>query len=255
MAIYVDVGCAQFENMNELRKYPFAEDSSLSEPSGREMPSGIIADAHFVVPDLLARSRSTRIQDGESIGLLGTRGSGDEMPSVVLSSLHLSSYMISACFTSRSGSELNALSITVSSSRFRPYSPYRLQKLAGAHDIGGFVSFGNVSFPDWTENYRPENARIHDGCISAISPSGLRCFVDPRSGEIVKGDAKIDFSGYVTAEKSGKSVRLSLDEGADVDLASACARISGSEACGATAIRSINGVLPDEDGNIVLWFH
>ena len=79
--------------------------------------------------------------------------------------------------------------------------------------------------------------------------------MDRRSGESLSGDVQIDFSGYVNSEKSGKSFRLALDDGASVELASECAKVSGADACGATPIVSINGVRPDENGNIVLWFH
>ena len=79
--------------------------------------------------------------------------------------------------------------------------------------------------------------------------------MDPRSGESVSGDAEIAFSGHVSASRSGKSFVLSLENGSDVELASECAMASGHDVCGATPIRSINGIRPDKDGNIVLWFH
>lgn len=229
MAMYDDIAAAQFENVNALRSYPFAEGSSLVDRLGRELPRDVVVDLHFVVPP----------------------ASGMPLPGVSMTSVHLSRSMVSACFASGG----NALSVIVSRDDFRPYFPYRLEKLAGSSDAGGIVTFGDFGFPGEPETYFLDGAAVHPCCVAVASPPKLRSFFDPRSGDSVSGDAEIAFSGYVTASRSGSSFRLGLEDGASEELASECAKVSGAEACGATPISSINGVRPDADGNIVLWFH
>lgn len=242
MGIYVDMASAQFENSNSLRLYPFSSGSTLVDSTGRELPAGAVVDVRLVVP--------ASFQKPESF-------SEGNVPEAYMTSFHVSKSMVSACFVSGGA----ALSVTVGADEFKPYFPYRLEKLAGSEDIGGVVTFGDIEFPGFPETYFMKDAEgnrtaaIHRCCVVSAKPPALRRFVDRRSGESLSGDVQIDFSGYVNAEKSGKSFHLSLEDGAAVELASECAKVSGADACGATPIISINGVRPDENGNIVLWFH
>lgn len=246
MGIYVDMASAQFENENALRMYPFEIGSSLVDKNGKELSRDAIVDLHLFVPATL----------GDPSEII--HADMDDLPRVSLSSFHVSNHMVSACFRCGSAS----LSVTVSRDSFRPYFPYMLEKLAGSEDAGGVVTFGDIDFPGFPETYffrdrfdGDVGVIVHPCCVSAAKPASLRSFVDQRSGDRLSGDVEIDFTGYVKSEKSGKSFRLSLEEGADAELASECAKASGADACGATPIVSINGVKPDENGNIVLWFH
>lgn len=250
MAIYIDTATAQFENVNTLRHYPFRADCSLMDADGRLLPSEIISDASFVVAAELASQGDAPVD---------VRNPPDA-PIVRLTGVHLSQSMISVCFLSRYQGTDNALSITVAAENFRPYFPYRLQPLAGTSDTGGVVSFGSVEFPGFPNMYRfaggaLDNAIIHPSCVCMAKPAGLHSLVDRRSGSRVSGDVGIVFSGYVESVQDGKSVALSLAEGAAEELASDCIDMTGGNPCGATPIQSINGIRPDDDGNIVLWFH
>lgn len=244
MAVHVEMADAQFENMNALRAYPFSEGSSLVDRSGKKLPDDLVVDVHLVVPNLGARSDSSE-SSGRDVAL----------PEVRLVSAHISRNMVSVCFRSEAEGHVSALSATVSSGNFRPYFPYRLEKVAGASDIGGVVSFGNVEFGDFPETFFLDGAFVHPCCVSVMRPPALRRIVDPRSGDYVSGDVEIVFSGHVSASSEGGAFRLSLEPGSADELASECVRESGGNACGATPIRSINGIRPDDDGNIVLWFH
>lgn len=250
MAEFHDMAIAQFENVNALRTYPFADGASLVDRDGKELPRDVVVDVHMTVPAYFANPSS-----GMALGV---------HPAVYLTSMHLSTHMVSACF--RTGSPgltgITALSVTVAAENFRPYFPYRLDRLAGRDDIGGVVTFGDISFPGFPETYIFGSRRdgdfgieVHPCCVSVARPCRLRRFVDRRSGESLSGDVDFGFTGYVRSTKDGKSFALSLEDGADRELASECVRMSGTDACGATPITSINGVRPDEDGNIVLWFH
>ena len=243
MAVYSDMASAQFENVNSLRSYPFSDISDLVSNDGKIVPSDVIVDLHIVVPS------SSFDSSGES-------SFGNEMsePVVRMTSLHLSSSMVSACFVSFSGNEKNAVSVIVSRETFVPYMPYRLEKLAGSSDIGGIVTFGDFEFPGVPETYFMD-AVVHPCCVSSANPPRLRKFIDPRSGESVSGDVSMSFTGYVGVSKTGNSFHLSLEKGAEEELSSECAKATGAGACGATPISSINGVRPDKNGNIVLWFH
>lgn len=241
MATYVDMAAAQFENLNELRLYPFADGSSLKDRQGRDLPLDTISDVHMVVPSGISNPDS---------GL-----DESNMPVVRLASVHMSATMVSVCFVSDMDGARQALSVTVARDGFRPYFPYRLEKLSGSYDIGGAVTFGDFDFPGFPETYFLDGAVIHPCCVAVAKPPELRSFVDRRSGESVSGDVDIRFSSYVEHEKYGKNFRLSLEPGAYKELMSACADMSSADVCGATPIVSINGVAPDSEGNIVLWFH
>lgn len=241
MSAYVEIADAQFENVNELRNYPF--ESLVVDSDGVEFPTGLLVDAHFFIPDFPFGGSSDSSSDAP------------DLPIVRMSSFHLSSHMLSACFSYVGGSCSGALSVTIASSRFKPYFPYRLEPVGGSENAGGIVSFGNVEFPDGPNTKTFTDARINPCCVAACRPAGVRAFVDHKSGESISGDVRIDFSNHVIAKRVGNAFALELEKGSDSELASACAKISGSDACGATPIRSINGIRPDDDGNIVLWFH
>ena len=247
MAAYVDMESAQFENVNSLRMFPFADDASLLDREGRALPLDSIVDAHVFAPADFGNPQQISLE---------------AMPIVRLSSFHLSKSMVSACFVSECDGSRCAASVTVTAGNFVPYSPYRLEKLTGSYDMGGVVSFGDIfskfgsaDRDGLPETYFFDDARLHPCLVVPAKPAGLRSFIDPRSGERVSGDVAISFTGYVNASKDGRSVELSLVSGADVELASECAKATGADVCGATPIASLNGIRPDEYGNIVLWFH
>ena len=220
MSAYIHMATAQFENANALRNYPFREGCALVDDLGRRLPRNVIADLRMFVP--------ADVQNGVP----------SEFPEVRMTSVHLSQSMVSVCFSSKFGEVLSALSVTVAAGNLKPYFPYRMEKLAGSHDIGGVVTFGEMELPGMPETYRfnpsAGNADVHPCCIAACKPAALS----------------------VDVERAGKSFRLSLEDGAAAELASRCDELEGGVGvCGATSIKTINGIRPDEDGNIVLWFH
>lgn len=242
MAIYSDMDVAQYENVNALRSYPFACDGPIVSTSGFELPTGTIVDLRMVVPADLPENGEAQIAVSPPA-------------SVKMTSLHVSESMISVCFRSESGGRSDALSVTVTRETFKPYFPYRMEKLIGSSDIGGVVTFGDILFPGSPETYFFNDAEIATCCIAVAKPPALRSFVDRRSGESVSGDVDISFSGHIVAEPSEGAFRLSLQNGSAEELMSECNDVNAGNACGATPISTINGVSPDEYGNIVLWFH
>ena len=242
MSIHEDIAIAQFENVNSLRMYPFYDGGNLIDRRGKVLPSDIIVDIKMVVPAVFPNPESGIVHG--------------YLPNVNMTSVHLSGSMVSACFVSYGGTKpVAAMSITVSTENFKPYVPYMMNRLYGSDDIGGIVTFGDIDFPGQPETYILDHAMVDPCCIVSAKPCGVRSFVDRRSGEKASGDVSIDFSGYISTNRDGRSIALSLEEGAAEELMSECFSGEGVGDCGATPIRSINGVEPDDDGNIVLWFH
>ena len=248
MAYSSDLANVQFENENELRKYPFSDGSSLADMFGREVPLDLVSDVHFSVG---VGADDVSFLPEEAGGMFKELA----LPTVKLASAHLSPYMVSVCFRSKMGGRTDALSVTVKAEDFTPYFPYRMEPLLWSSGIGGFVSFGNLKFPDFPETYFLDNAEVHPCCVSAVRRNSLTAFVDPRSGEKVSGDVEIAFSEHIAAKRDGSAYSLSLEEGSGDALMSECLKSGGMDSCGATPITSINGVRPDPDGNIVIWFH
>ena len=220
------LGSIQFENANEGRSYPFADDAALETADGLRLPDDVVVDLRIVAP----------------------AGAGAS-----LSSVYLSSRMASLCV--RVGS--SALSCTVSRDAFRPYVPCRLERLAGLEDVGGVVTFGQFEFPTTPVAYRfaPGSARLADCVVAEYTPAGLRKFIDPRTGQSLSGDVRLDFSAYVQASRTADGVLLELAPGASGALLSDCDREIPGNPCGATPVARVNGVAPDDKGRLVLWFH
>jgi hypothetical protein len=233
-------GVVQFENANGLRSYPFVDGVSLVSRGGDVLPDGIVTDVHVVVP-----AGSTPIEQG------------DDDTVAKVTSVHVSNAMVSACVTVyRGGSVIAALSAMVAAESMTPYMPYRMSRIAGSEDCGGVITFGDFDVPPHPVTYVLDDAKICDGCVALFDPPQLRSITDRRNGRSVRGDVKIDFSRHIVAGKTREGyIKLSLEEGSADELMSSCAKQMHENPCGATPITSINGVLPDSQGRIVLWFH
>lgn len=223
-------GAVQFENANEGRSYPFADNAVLKTVDGTTLGDHVVADMHLVVP----------------------RG-----VEAYLSSVYISEHLISVCVRIvEDGASIAALSCMVSADRFEPYVPYRLEKSTGGQDIGGIVTFGAIDLEADRGTYRFKNGvPLADAALVKYVPAKLRRFIDDRTGESLSGDVDIEFSGYVETSKTGDGVKLSLSPGAEKALLSKCDRGRSDNPCGATPVASINGVLPDDKKRIVIWFH
>lgn len=221
----------QFENANEGRSYPFADNATLVSDSGEVLPDGVVADMHLVVPKGMDAS---------------------------LASVYLSGRMLSVCIKVESaGKVVAALSRTVKADVFEPYVPYAMEKLTGSEDVGGVVTFGQVEFPSVPTVYRFSRKRIPlaESAVAKYTPAKLRKIVDDRTGESVSGDVKVKFSAHVDVSRDEDGVHLVLRQGSNDVLLPACDRVVHSDPCGATPVQSINGVLPDDKDRIAIWFH
>lgn len=232
----VEPGVIQYENVNENRSYPFADDAVLETIDGRMLPDNVIVDVRIVVP------------------IAGSN------PYKFMSSLYISKSMISACFYVLStGNTRVALTVTVHRDSFVPYMPYRLEQISNSptYCSGGIITFGDIDFDSCTGSYRfnAGQAVLSDNVVLFKEESRLRSIVDDRSGKKITGDVKIEFSSHVTARKEGRNVELGISQTSNDILLSDCDRNRSRTPCGATPITSINGVLPDDKRRLVIWFH
>lgn len=223
-------GIIQFENANEGKSYPFADNANLTADSGVILNDNIVADMHLVIP---------------------------KSAEAYLSSVYISDNMISVCIKVVTGSSVGALSCTIKSSSFEPYIPYRLEKLTGSEDLGGIITFGAVNFSSSKGSYRfsRNTVRISESAISKYTPAGLRRIIDDRTGESVSGDVNLEFTSYVQTVKGDDGIKLDLTKGANDALLTKCDQDVVENPCGATPITSINSVSPDNKNRIVIWFH
>ena len=232
----VEPGVIQYENVNENRSYPFADDAVLETIDGRILPDNVIVDVRVVVP---------------------SEGSNKDK---FLSSLYISKSMISACFyVLTSGNTRIALTVTVHRDSFVPYMPYRLEQInnSSTYGSGGVITFGDIDFDSCAGSYRFNDGKaiLSDSVVLFKEESRIRSIVDDRSDKKITGDVKIEFSSHVTARKEGRNVELGISQASNDILLSDCDKNRSRTPCGATPITSINGVLPDEKRRLVIWFH
>ena len=266
----------QFENANEGRTYPFSDNATLVSEDGLVLPDGFISDLHLMVPHgCSAYLSSAHVSRGmvsvcirvmsldKELRLFRSRFDFSLVRKVVeADSLGVTkeefnkilAKLRSVNYHSR-GSD--AMSVTVRASELEPYVPYRLEPLTGSEDFGGVITFGQIELPETPVTYRFQDCAVKvDECaLARYEPARVRSFVDPRTGERASGDVRLSFSAHVSSSRDGNGARLSLDEASRSGLLSDCDRNRPANACGAVPIEAINGVRPDDEGRIVIWFH
>lgn len=266
----------QFENANEGRSYPFSDNATLVSSDGKSLPDSLITDLHLVVPHgakpylssvYLSRNMLSvciRVMDVDKefrlfkskfdFRLVRELLNADTIGTTKEEFNKLLAKLKTLNFHARG---TDAMSVVIRPSEFEPYRPYRLEPMTGSEDFGGIVTFGQVEFPEVPVTYRFDDGAIPitEGAVARYETARVRKFIDPRTGESASGDVSLGFSSHVTAVKENNGVRLILDEAAKTELLSKCDRKRPSNACGATPIRSINGITPDADKRIVIWFH
>ena len=188
MAVHEHVSVAQFEHVNALRKFPFSDGSSRIDRYGRELPEDFLVDAHMVIPVKFGNPES---------------GIDSCEWSVRMTSAHISRNMISSCFVFERSGKTSAMSVTVASADFKPFYPYRLEKLAGTEDFGGIVTFGNVMTSPYLFNLCAERGV----CVSMFSEHGkfLARVEGPVSGNVLLRLAQM--RAYEDKERKGELAR------------------------------------------------
>lgn len=267
----------QFENANEGRTYPFSDLATLVSDEGLQLPDSLVTDLHIIAPHgctaflssvhlskgivsacfrILSVEKELRAFENKfDFCLIRRLIEADSLKMTKAAFNELLGKLKDLQYSTRSA---DGLSVVVKASDFESYRPYRLEQLSGSEDIGGIVTFGNIEFPERPVTYRflQNFVPITESAMARYEPARLRKLIDPRTGESVSGDVRLDFSAAVDAsvDPDGR-IRLSLQDAAREGLLSDCDRNRPKNACGATPISSINGTAPDADKRIVIWFH
>lgn len=226
------VGTSQWENSNASRRYPLADDADLSCPFGEPMPASFLSDACIMVPSWMDSSGGVFVSCAHS------------GPGLVSVSLSVGGEGVCTC--------------TVPAASFEPYRPYQVVPV-GDSPVRGCVSFGDV-VQDGARTWRPAACRLSGFAVHSIPVGRLVRFLDDRNGESVSGDVRFVVQTDVGLEHSGdweqtgeETTYFSLTGGLDDATKSLCDR--GGETPGTIPyITSINGVRPDEFGQIAIVF-
>ena len=220
-----DTVFTQWENGNSLRKFPFAETSSLVSTDGKELPDNIITDLLLFFP------HSEHQPELSCVKL---------SPGAVFVAIVLDGNLIASCIVPRKG--------------FEPYVPYPMDGVPGT---SGYITFGNILWPDEEILYKFTDAVVDvKACVSVHQP-GVTAFVDDVSGEELSGVVSIEIPAFMTAsvthsDDGSHHVSFDLTNDGNLMLATPCHAGTDEEVCGVPIIRSICGVKPDNDGMILL---
>lgn len=215
----------QFENANELRKYPLSEAATCVDDSGRPFPDNIVVDLSIA--------------------------SVSELPHLRVSSVHVGPGLVSISFSDDNGAVATATAVDPSD-----YEPVGLDPLRDG--VSGHVVFGRFDRSS-RSTYRFSSAAqsaVHEFCVFEFPVAGVKAFVDDMSGGSATGDVVFDFGRYVDARMSGdgSTVVLSLSDSLARTLDTGCVPTDLNTSCLAPVIQTINGVEPDSNGEIAIVF-
>lgn len=235
---------AQWDNGNESRRFPFADDSDMSCENGSSMPDWVLTDAMVVVCRRLSEVRATL-----------------DPVDVKVECMHVGPGMVSVCLSCGS---LSAL-CTVASSEFEPYRPFPITDASPAGvdgSLSGFVSFGDTGLLTGPSTWRPSNCILCPSCVVEIPAGRVVEFADDRTGESVSGDVVMSVPAGVmvsfkdeVAEAGSQSIEFSLGDALEQSVVSPCETADTKARAGEIGhLRRINGILPDESGSIAVVF-
>jgi len=137
------------------------------------------------------------------------------------------------------------------------YRPYAMTQLRTG--IGGYVTFGvgiDAGLSIDLRNLTTDKVMVDPGCLRGTSTGPVTSV--GKYGTILtdalNGIVNLSVGPNVTIAHAGSVITLGLSESARKDLLPQCERYAIFGECGTPPIRRINGVCPDEDGNIILEF-
>lgn len=217
----------EWYNTNEHRKYPLASHVSTKDNDGDILPDSLIADLAVVYNDAVPAEGGAYL----SSLIIG--------PELVTISVSLgNAVLVSESFTKpvpiRKGLPLKANSISAS----------------------GYVVFG-IDINDATGNYR-----FNDATQSALDPKAARKFSAlPITSLSVEGDSEEPLTDIVSliagssidiVHEGNNVVKLSLKPADRQVFLGPCDNAVSPDGCGPAPLRKINGVGPDNNGNLFI---
>lgn len=219
----------EWHNENALRAYPLSDDCRAAE----EMPTWLLADLRVSV--------------------------GAEYSRVFVSSAYLSDALVSFAVSGMTGSGkvVGLIAKTVTRDELEPGRAYAADSLDG--ESCGTVAFGEI--PDGASPFKlrfgPDEAPLAEGAVVRVRPRGIVRITDPAHGTEASGIIDLSGSGefrtYVDPEDPNTVVIELTDLYRDLTT-SVCSSVPSFDNCGETPVRTVNGVAPDDAGNIYLRF-
>ena len=217
----------QLENINELRKYPFSESSTLTSDSGDAFPTDIITELHVVA--------------------------FFSVDSLRLSFMHVGPTLLSVVLSDAKGPVLS-LSTTYNEQGFIA----DMESLVDG--ISGTISIGKKNPAYVGRTYRFSSSMqsgIHPFCILEFPNIGVSKIVDDVSGKSASGEINLTFEGglvpsVVSDDKLSPVVELSMPTNSINSLSNECLPTDPNTACVAPIIQTISGVSPTKNGEIAI---
>lgn len=221
----------EWQNENALRAYPLEDDA----PAAAVLPTWLLSDVRVTCSRIYKK--------------------------VYVSSAYVSDTLVSVAVSGVTGEEgaqpVGLLARTVTRDELEPLRAYSMDRMsAGA---SGSVAFGEV--PPGTTPFRltfsPDEAPLVESAIVRAEAPGVAKIVDPYHGTETTGI--VDLSGnseFRTAvdRDDPQTIVFTLSDTYREITTSVCDATPSHDACGATPVKSINGVAPDENGTITLRF-
>lgn len=241
-----------WQNANEGRAFPVHDEATKVDRAGILLPDDILVDAKIRIPRSL----------GQSVYI----GSVGVTPALVSVSLVATE---DAPFGGSSSSGASDQAVAVVTAR-RPVELYRTVAIqALQRGVGGWVTFGSGvnELSEFSAVFdSAEASLLAEGAASAYGDRPVESLQKEGSSTILQGE--IALAGQAAVIRIRRVVRrvdgelkemIAIGLDPSVDLASLldrfsrpCNRRPSEGTCPGTPLTSINGVTPDEDGNIGL---
>lgn len=245
----------QFENENELRKYPFEETASLVDDDGNSLLDSILVDASFCIVN-----RSSIVT-----GEWQTMGP-EVVPDVFLSSLHISGGIVSVSIVAKPVNLAPYSMVgTYARKEITPFTPIPMFSEDGV--VFGILTFGDLNnvIPATYSFSSSSQSGFSAHCIQQILGGGfIERFIDDASGNIATGDVTFSFPSEFNVavkkedkrlEKYVNEIELNPDDSVRQSVCSKCKNPDDPNSCLAPTIKSINGISPNASGEIAIVFN
>lgn len=222
----IQVSNIEWEDSNLLRKYPVAEESTCVDDAGTRLDTGVIQDLSIVTYTALVNPRIGSVYIGKSIVSVTIM---DDLGPV-------------AVFTE--AGDVSGKSISPTQSRRGVFARITL---------GETKNPTNLRFSDVRQS------GIHEFCIVDASSSCVTAFIDDTSGKEFSGDMELVFRAGIKCDIKNNNtidptVVLSAADSLEKTLSSGCVPTDLNKSCVAPVIQTINGVKPNEFGEIAIVF-
>lgn len=221
----------EWQNENALRAYPLEDDA----PAAPSIPTWLISDLRVTCPPVYAR--------------------------VYVSSVYVSDTLVSVAVSGIAAGEgsvpVGLLARTVTRDELEPFRAYSMDRMSDG--ASGAVAFGEIpaGAAPLRMSFTADEAPVAEAAIVRAEAPGVTAIVDPYHGTRASGI--IDLSGnseFRTAvdKDDPHTIVFTLADVYRDATTSVCDATPSKDACGATPVRTINGVAPDENGTITLRF-